>query len=158
MRRSRGLARPLIPSRALSARGARTPGHPRGRSRYGQAAKDGNLYKASHAQRGPMDLAYYGDPRGLYVICQKAAESEPNKPKKLSWQTRKKITIEDGLLTQSSLVCGDLNNDGMVNSLDWSSMNSNWFSNVYPSDINQDGVVNSIDFSWMNKNWLLADA
>jgi spore coat protein H len=30
-------------------------------SRYGQEAKDGNLYKASHAQRGPMDLAYYGN-------------------------------------------------------------------------------------------------
>lgn len=29
-------------------------------SRFGTEAKDGNLYKASHAQRGPMDLAYYG--------------------------------------------------------------------------------------------------
>ena len=29
-------------------------------SRFGTDAKDGNLYKASHAQRGPMDLAYYG--------------------------------------------------------------------------------------------------
>jgi hypothetical protein len=30
-------------------------------SRFGQDARDGNLYKASHAQRGPMDLVYYGD-------------------------------------------------------------------------------------------------
>ncbi len=30
-------------------------------NRFGQDASDGNLYKASHAQRGPMDLAYYGD-------------------------------------------------------------------------------------------------
>lgn len=30
-------------------------------NRFGQDAKDGNLYKASHAQRGPMDLVYYGD-------------------------------------------------------------------------------------------------
>jgi len=30
-------------------------------NRFGQDSKDGNLYKASHAQRGPMDLAYYGD-------------------------------------------------------------------------------------------------
>lgn len=29
-------------------------------SRFGREAKDGNLYKASHAQRGPMDLHYYG--------------------------------------------------------------------------------------------------
>lgn len=30
-------------------------------NRFGQDAKSGNLYKASHAQRGPMDLVYYGD-------------------------------------------------------------------------------------------------
>lgn len=30
-------------------------------NRYGQDSKGGNLYKASHAQRGPMDLKYYGD-------------------------------------------------------------------------------------------------
>ncbi len=30
-------------------------------NRFGQDAKSGNLYKASHAQRGPMDLIYYGD-------------------------------------------------------------------------------------------------
>ncbi len=30
-------------------------------NRFGQDAKDGNLYKASHAQRGPMDLVYYGE-------------------------------------------------------------------------------------------------
>ncbi len=60
--------------------------------------------------------------------------------------------------TLSILKAGDLNNDGIINSLDWSAMNSNWWSNSYPSDINQDGVVNSVDFSWMNKNWLLVDA
>ncbi len=30
-------------------------------NRFGQDSKGGNLYKASHAQRGPMDLKYYGD-------------------------------------------------------------------------------------------------
>jgi len=30
-------------------------------NRFGQDATDGNLYKASHAQRGPMDLKYYGE-------------------------------------------------------------------------------------------------
>ncbi len=29
-------------------------------NRFGQGSEDGNLYKASHAQRGPMDLQYYG--------------------------------------------------------------------------------------------------
>lgn len=31
------------------------------RNRFTADAKEGNLYKASHAQRGPMDLVYYGD-------------------------------------------------------------------------------------------------
>ncbi len=30
-------------------------------NRFGQDARDGNLFKASHAQRGPMDLVYYGE-------------------------------------------------------------------------------------------------
>lgn len=30
-------------------------------NRFGQDSKGGNLYKASHAQRGPMDLQYYGE-------------------------------------------------------------------------------------------------
>ncbi|MBN1956457.1 MAG: CotH kinase family protein [Anaerolineae bacterium] len=29
-------------------------------NRFGPGNRDGNLYKASHAQRGPMDLVYYG--------------------------------------------------------------------------------------------------
>jgi PKD repeat protein len=30
-------------------------------NRFGPESKGGNLYKASHAQRGPMDLKYYGE-------------------------------------------------------------------------------------------------
>jgi spore coat protein CotH len=30
-------------------------------NRYGQSSDDGNLYKASHAERGPLDLVYYGE-------------------------------------------------------------------------------------------------
>ena len=44
-------------------------------NRFGQDSKDGNLYKASLAQRGPMDLVYHGDriedypsQNGLYNI------------------------------------------------------------------------------------------
>ena len=61
---------------------------------------------------GMMDLAFYGEPKGLYVILQKASESEADKSKTLSWRTRKKIKIDDGLLTSNALVCADLNNDG----------------------------------------------
>jgi hypothetical protein len=59
-----------------------------------------------------MDLAFYGEPKGLYVILQKAGETEAGKPKTLSWRTRKKIKIDDGLVTSNALVCADLNNDG----------------------------------------------
>ncbi len=65
---------------------------------------------------GMMDLAFYGEPKGLYVILQKANETgmdEPGTPTKpLSWRIRKKIKIDDGLLTSNMLACADLNNDG----------------------------------------------
>jgi hypothetical protein len=59
-----------------------------------------------------VDLAFYGEPKGLYVILQKAGETEAGKPKTLNWRTRKKIKIDDGLVTPTALVCADLNNDG----------------------------------------------
>ncbi len=67
------------------------------------------------------DLAFYGEPKGLYVILQKAGEPRPfeglgeaetGRPQTLSWRTRKKIKIDDGLVTANALVCADLNNDG----------------------------------------------
>ena len=48
---------------------------------------------------------------------------------------------------------GDLNQDGYVNSMDWSQMRSHWFTNNTTSDLNNDGTVNSLDFSIMNQNW-----
>lgn len=56
-----------------------------------------------------------------------------------------------------AIFAGDLNDDGIINSLDWSPMNSAWFTNNATSDINKDSVVNSVDFSFMNRNWLRAD-
>ncbi|HUW18486.1 MAG TPA: VCBS repeat-containing protein [Sedimentisphaerales bacterium] len=61
---------------------------------------------------GMPDLAFYGEPKGLYVILQKSSETETAKPKTLDWRTRKKIEIEDGLMNSDALVCADLNNDG----------------------------------------------
>ena len=61
---------------------------------------------------GMTDLAFYGEPRGLYVILQKAGETEADKRKSLNWRTKKKIKIDDGLLASNMLVCADLNNDG----------------------------------------------
>jgi len=54
----------------------------------------------------------------------------------------------------ATLKAGDINNDGIINSLDWSSMNNKWFTNDPSSDLNKDGLVNSLDFSFINKNWM----
>jgi hypothetical protein len=59
---------------------------------------------------GMMDLAFYGEPKGLYVIYQKPSEDRKGKPAKLNWQPAKKIEIDDGLLAPNMLVCADLNN------------------------------------------------
>jgi len=66
---------------------------------------------------GMPDLAFYGEPKGLYVILQKAGEPEANELQSLSWwpshwRTRQRIAIDDGLTTPNALVCADLNNDG----------------------------------------------
>src|SRR3989338_6501259 len=49
---------------------------------------------------------------------------------------------------------GDLNGDRIINSIDFSIMNSKWLTNDSTSDLNKDGIVNSLDFSIMNSNWL----
>ncbi|OGJ01436.1 hypothetical protein A3G53_03110 [Candidatus Nomurabacteria bacterium RIFCSPLOWO2_12_FULL_44_11] len=51
-------------------------------------------------------------------------------------------------------IVGDFDGNGMVNSLDWSFMNSRWFTSDARADLNRDGIVNSIDFSILNRNWL----
>lgn len=61
---------------------------------------------------GLTDLAFYGEPRGLYVVLQKDGETKAGEPKQLSWHTREKISIDDGLATPNALVCADLTHDG----------------------------------------------
>jgi hypothetical protein len=50
-------------------------------------------------------------------------------------------------------VIGDINLDRIVNTIDYSILNSHWFTNNSQSDLNHDGVVNSIDYSLLNQNW-----
>ncbi len=50
-------------------------------------------------------------------------------------------------------VVGDINLDHIVNSLDYSILNSNWFTNNAASDLNHDGIVNSLDYSILNSHW-----
>jgi hypothetical protein len=52
------------------------------------------------------------------------------------------------------LEVGDINNDNIINSLDWARMQNDWYTSAVVSDLNEDGLVNAIDFSFMNQNWL----
>jgi hypothetical protein len=61
---------------------------------------------------GRTDLAYYGEPKALYVLLQKPEKAATDKSILTSWPTKKKIEIDDGLPTSNALVCADLNNDG----------------------------------------------
>jgi len=61
---------------------------------------------------GRKDMAYYGEPKALYILVQKDDQAKTDKPKSISWPTRKKIDIDDGLPTPNALACADLSNDG----------------------------------------------
>jgi hypothetical protein len=50
-------------------------------------------------------------------------------------------------------ITGDINQDHIVNSIDYSILNSKWFTTDATSDLNHDGIVNAIDFSMLNANW-----
>jgi len=56
-------------------------------------------------------------------------------------------------LTYTDLRGGDLNNDDIINTIDYASLNAKWGQSDPIADINQDGIVNSIDFALMNSNW-----
>jgi hypothetical protein len=66
-----------------------------------------------------------------------------------------KILFDDiSLLGNSSTpVVGDINQDHIVNSIDYSILNSKWFTSDTDSDLNHDGLVNAIDYSILNANW-----
>ena len=52
------------------------------------------------------------------------------------------------------LPAGDLSGDGVINSIDWSIMDTQWAKMFSSADINRDGRVNSIDLGYIRKNWL----
>ena len=60
---------------------------------------------------GLADIAFYGEPRALYVLLQKPADAADKKDS-LGWKALKKIKIDDGLLNSNALECADINNDG----------------------------------------------
>lgn len=65
------------------------------------------------------------------------------------------VALNSGTPPEVPTIQGDLNQDGIVNSLDWSIMNSEWFEYNKQSDINGDTITNSLDRALMIRNWLL---
>ena len=58
------------------------------------------------------------------------------------------------LITLPELLAGDLNSDGIVNSLDWARMSADWGTSYVRSDINRDRRVNTVDWGYLRKNWM----
>jgi hypothetical protein len=73
-------------------------------------ARLANLVTGDLNGDGMVDLAYYGEPKGLYVVLQKSTSSD--KQDTLNWQRLEKIKISDGLFGISTLVCEDITGDG----------------------------------------------
>ena len=74
------------------------------------SVKAANLVCGDLNSDGFADLAFYGEPRALYILSQKNAGPDEKKDA-LSWKAIKKIKIDDGLLNSNSLECADIDND-----------------------------------------------
>jgi hypothetical protein len=79
-----------------------------------------NLVSGDLNSDGLIDLAFYGEPRGLYVLLQKPAQSadvgpeQKTSPHDLAWQARIRINIDDALPNPNGLVCYDVDNDAKL--------------------------------------------
>ena len=57
------------------------------------------------------------------------------------------------ILDFGQTLAGDLDDNDVINEIDWSRMNSNWRTADPVADINEDSIVNTVDWGIMNKNW-----
>ena len=51
------------------------------------------------------------------------------------------------------MLAGDFNSDNIINSLDYSILNTHFNQNYPIADINKDGLVNSLDFAVLKNNY-----
>ena len=107
---------------------------------------DGKTYSNScvATEQNNVPIAYTGECK----VCQPRPACLDSTPQCLISEP-----IGGWCPTPTGELKGDLNKDGIVNSLDWSIMNSKWFTNDSNADLNSDGLVNSLDFSIMNGDW-----
>jgi len=86
-------------------------------------------------------------PDGVYDLVIKVPHCLSKRLSNVTWPP-------DTELDFGETKVGNLNDeDDVINSLDWSVMNSRWGTADEVADINEDGVVNTLDWSLMNQNW-----
>ncbi|HSV27232.1 MAG TPA: VCBS repeat-containing protein, partial [Sedimentisphaerales bacterium] len=59
---------------------------------------------------GLTDIAFYGEPMGLYVILRRKDAEDGT----LGWHNHRRIRIEDGQRNRLALICADLDQDGRM--------------------------------------------
>ena len=65
-----------------------------------------------------------------------------------------RIDLEPGLTVDfGSLKAGDLNNDNRIDALDVARLAQKWFQADSGADLTGDGIVNSLDYSLLRTNW-----
>jgi hypothetical protein len=110
-----------------------------------------NVYEWVKADNGTTDNYAFYLTKGTHTI--KAAHGELFARLDALYLTNNTTGTPPTATNQPPSLPGDLNNDNIVNSLDWSLMNAVWFTSDPTADLNHDGQVNSVDFSVINDNW-----
>lgn len=106
------------------------------------------IYQTTTADGTAQDVLHIERiPDGTYDIIIKTSYCLTKKLTNVSWPPIQELDFGE---TKT----GNLNDsDDIINSLDWSVMNSGWGTADAISDINGDGIVNTLDWSFMNSNW-----
>jgi hypothetical protein len=63
--------------------------------------------------------------------------------------------VENYLTNSSTPIVGDLNSDGLVNSIDLSLLTSKWNQSYPAYDLNSDGIINTLDYAILSSHWSL---
>lgn len=64
-------------------------------------------------------------------------------------------SVEDYMKAYTAAILGDLNSDGLVNSIDLSLLTSKWNQNYPAYDLSPDGIINSLDYAILSSHWSL---
>lgn len=99
--------------------------------------------------KGTASTSVYSTFQSLYGLNIAVDAAGASRPVGASWDIG---AYEFGTATATPL-SGDINLDHIVNSVDYSILNSDWFTSSSRSDLNHDGLVNSLDYSILNGNW-----